>query len=123
MFIHPGYHSGGAEIAGKWPPAWAAYLTGYLKDAGYTGVVFIDAMTNHLDDEHVRARMAEADPDIIGATAIAPAISKAERLLRIAKEVKPSVLTVLGVRTHWLSQKMMMAASVMAPKKMVAQRS
>jgi anaerobic magnesium-protoporphyrin IX monomethyl ester cyclase len=94
--MHPNYHSGGAEIAGNWPPAWAAYLTGYLKEAGFTDVVFIDAMTNHLDEEQVRARIAEADPDIIGATAITPAIYKAERLLQIAKEVKPSVLTVLG---------------------------
>jgi anaerobic magnesium-protoporphyrin IX monomethyl ester cyclase len=96
VLIHPNYHSGGAEIAGNWPPAWAAYLTGYLKDAGFTDVVFIDAMTNHLDDEQVRARIAEADPDIVGATAITPAIYKAEQLLQIAKEVKPSVLTVLG---------------------------
>lgn len=22
VLIHPNYHSGGAEIAGNWPPAW-----------------------------------------------------------------------------------------------------
>ncbi len=26
LLVHPNYHSGGAEIAGNWPPAWAAYL-------------------------------------------------------------------------------------------------
>lgn len=26
VLIHPNYHSGGAEIAGNWPPAWVAYL-------------------------------------------------------------------------------------------------
>jgi len=26
--IHPNYHSGGAEIAGNWPPAWVAYIAG-----------------------------------------------------------------------------------------------
>jgi anaerobic magnesium-protoporphyrin IX monomethyl ester cyclase len=36
LLIHPNYHSGGAEIAGNWPPAWVAYLTGYLKADGYT---------------------------------------------------------------------------------------
>jgi anaerobic magnesium-protoporphyrin IX monomethyl ester cyclase len=51
LLIHPNYHSGGAEIAGNWPPAWVAYLTGYLKAGGYTDVVFVDAMTHHLDDE------------------------------------------------------------------------
>ena len=96
LLIHPNYHSGGAEIAGNWPPAWVAYLTGYLKAAGYTDVVFVDAMTNHLDDDQVRQRILQVDPDIIGCTAITPAIYKAERLLQIAKEVDPSIVTVLG---------------------------
>ena len=33
LFIHPNYHSGGAEIAGTWPPAWVAYLAGSLRTA------------------------------------------------------------------------------------------
>jgi hypothetical protein len=28
VLVHPNYHSGGAEIAGNWPPAWVAYLAG-----------------------------------------------------------------------------------------------
>ena len=48
VLIHPNYHSGGAEIAGNWPPAWVAYLTGYLKAGGYHDITFIDAMTHHL---------------------------------------------------------------------------
>lgn len=96
LLIHPNYHSGGAEIAGNWPPAWVAYLTGYLKAGGYTDVHFVDAMTHHLDDEAVRARIAELRPDIVGCTAITPAIYKAEGLLKIAKEVNPAIVTVLG---------------------------
>jgi anaerobic magnesium-protoporphyrin IX monomethyl ester cyclase len=96
LLLHPNYHSGGAEIAGNWPPAWVAYLTGYLKAGGYDDVVFIDAMTNHLGDEQVRAEILRLRPDIVGCTAITPAIYKAERLLQIAKEVNPQVVTVLG---------------------------
>jgi len=96
LLMHPNYHSGGAEIAGNWPPAWVAYLTGYLKAAGFTDVTFVDAMTHHFDDEQVRARIAELRPDIVGCTAITPAIYKAERLLAIAKEVNPAIVTVLG---------------------------
>lgn len=96
LFLHPNYHSGGAEIAGNWPPAWVAYLTGYLKDAGFHDVHFIDAMTHHLDDETVRQRIAELQPDIVGSTAITPSIYKAERLLQVAKEVNPAIVTVLG---------------------------
>lgn len=96
LFIHPNYHSGGAEIAGNWPPAWVAYLTGYLRAGGFDDVHFVDAMTHHLDDDTVRARIAEIKPDIVGLTAITPAIYKAERLLQIAKEVDPAIVTVLG---------------------------
>ncbi len=96
LLLHPNYHSGGAEIAGNWPPAWVAYLVGYLKAGGYTDVVFVDAMTDHLDEEQVRARMVELQPDVVGCTAITPAIYKAERLLQIAKEVRPDTVTVLG---------------------------
>jgi anaerobic magnesium-protoporphyrin IX monomethyl ester cyclase len=96
LLLHPNYHSGGAEIAGNWPPAWVAYIVGYLKAGGYTDVVFVDAMTNHLDDDAVRAKIAEVEPDIVGCTAITPAIYKAEGLLKIAKEVNPDIVTVLG---------------------------
>ncbi|HQT88307.1 MAG TPA: magnesium-protoporphyrin IX monomethyl ester anaerobic oxidative cyclase [Acidiphilium sp.] len=96
LLIHPNYHSGGAEIAGNWPPAWAAYLAGSLKGAGYTDIRFIDAMTNNLTDEQLRALLAAERPDIIGATAITPSIYKAERALQIAKELHPNAVTILG---------------------------
>jgi anaerobic magnesium-protoporphyrin IX monomethyl ester cyclase len=96
VLIHPNYHSGGAEIAGNWPPAWAAYLTGALKSAGFTDVTFIDAMTNHIDDDALAARLAELQPDIVGATAITPSIYKAEKALEIAKQVAPNAITMLG---------------------------
>jgi anaerobic magnesium-protoporphyrin IX monomethyl ester cyclase len=96
LLIHPNYHSGGAEIAGNWPPAWVAYITGYLKAAGYTDVQFVDAMTHHLSDDQVRLRIAQIQPDVVGCTAITPAIYKAEKILQIAKEVNPAIVTVLG---------------------------
>ncbi len=96
LFVHPNYHSGGAEIAGSWPPAWVAYLTGSLKDAGFTDIHFLDAMTHHLTPGDLRRRMAELQPDIIGVTAITPSIYVAEEVLRIASEVVPGALRVLG---------------------------
>jgi anaerobic magnesium-protoporphyrin IX monomethyl ester cyclase len=96
VLIHPNYHSGGAEIAGNWPPAWAAYLTGALKGAGFDDVRFIDAMTQNLSDDDLRRLLEAEKPDVIGATAITPSIYKAERALQIAKEIHPSALTILG---------------------------
>ncbi len=96
LLLHPNYHSGGAEIAGNWPPAWVAYLAGALKAAGYADLRFIDAMTNDIPDDKLREILAEEQPDVIGCTAITPSIYKAERLLQIAKEVHPEAVTVLG---------------------------
>ena len=96
VLVHPNYHSGGAEIAGNWPPAWAAYLAGSLKTAGYEDVHFVDAMTNHLDDDALREQLAALKPDLVGTTAITPSIYAAERVLEIAKEVAPDALRVIG---------------------------
>lgn len=96
VFIHPNYHSGGAEIAGSWPPAWVAYLSGHLKDAGFDDITFIDAMTNDLEDDVVRQRLIELQPDVVGVTAITPSIYKAENILKVAKESVPNAVCVLG---------------------------
>lgn len=96
LLVHPNYHSGGAEIAGNWPPAWAAYLAGALRGAGYDDVHFIDAMTDHVDDEALEARIRELKPDVVGTTAITPSIYKAEETLKIAKKVSPAIITMLG---------------------------
>ncbi|MCU0516491.1 MAG: radical SAM protein [Oscillatoria sp. Prado101] len=45
LMIQPNYHSGGAEIAGNWPPSWVPYVGGALKTAGFNEVRFVDAMT------------------------------------------------------------------------------
>ena len=96
LLIHPNYHSGGAEIAGNWPPAWVAYLAGYLKADGYADVTFLDAMTDHLTDDQVRDALLRLRPDVVGATAITPAIYQAEKLLKLAKDTLPDAITVLG---------------------------
>jgi len=96
VLIHPNYHSGGAEIAGNWPPAWAAYLAGALKGAGFTDLHFIDAMTEDISEEKLAEMLSEIKPDVVGTTSITPSIYKAERTLQIAKQINPDVVTVLG---------------------------
>jgi len=96
LFVHPNYRSGGAEIAGSWPPAWVAYLTGSLRRAGFDDIQFLDAMTNNLDDGSIAARIDDLAPDVVACTAITPSIYMAERVLEIAKERAPDALRVLG---------------------------
>lgn len=79
--IHPNYHSGGAEIAGNWSPAWVAYLAGGLRRAGYTDLRFVDAMTDDLSEDALR-RIPDAErPDVVGVTRTA---SRARRTPRSA---------------------------------------
>ncbi len=96
LMLHPNYHSGGAEIAGNWPPAWAAYIAGALKQVGFADLAFIDAMTNDIGDDELREYIRRETPDIVMATAITPAIYKAEATLKMAKEAHPTCITVLG---------------------------
>jgi anaerobic magnesium-protoporphyrin IX monomethyl ester cyclase len=96
VFVHPNYHSGGAEIAGNWPPAWVAYLAGSLKAKGFDDIHFIDAMTMHVTPEDLRARLVELQPDIIGVTSITPSIYAAEEVLKLAAEAIPNSVRVLG---------------------------
>ena len=96
LFVHPNYRSGGAEIAGTWPPAWVAYLTGPLKRAGFDDIHCIDAMTENISDEELQARMLELQPDAVGVTSITPSIYAAERVLEIAAYSAPSAVRVLG---------------------------
>jgi anaerobic magnesium-protoporphyrin IX monomethyl ester cyclase len=96
VFVHPNYHSGGAEIAGNWPPAWVAYLAGSLKAKGFDDIHFIDAMTMHVTPEDLRARLVDLQPDIIGVTSITPSIYAAEEVLKLAAEAVPNAVRVLG---------------------------
>jgi anaerobic magnesium-protoporphyrin IX monomethyl ester cyclase len=41
----PNYHSGGAEIAGNWPPGLGGLSGGLAEGAGFDDIHFIDAMT------------------------------------------------------------------------------
>jgi anaerobic magnesium-protoporphyrin IX monomethyl ester cyclase len=96
LMIQPNYHAGGAEIAGNWPPGWAAYIGGALKHAGFNDVEFLDAMAFHIEDDKLRDLIRQKKPDIVMATAITPMIYKAQSTLKIAREAVPGAVTILG---------------------------
>lgn len=96
LMIQPNYHSGGAEIAGNWPPSWVPYVGGALKAAGFTQVRFIDAMTNYIEDAELATLIREYQPDVVLATAITPMIYKSQSTLRLVKEICPDAKTIMG---------------------------
>jgi anaerobic magnesium-protoporphyrin IX monomethyl ester cyclase len=56
------YHAGGAEIAGNWPPGWAAYIGGALRHDGFWNLRFIDAMAFHIEDPSCSTSFAKSSP-------------------------------------------------------------
>ncbi|UZQ54824.1 magnesium-protoporphyrin IX monomethyl ester anaerobic oxidative cyclase [Trichothermofontia sichuanensis B231] len=96
LMIQPNYHSGGAEIAGNWPPSWVPYVGGALKAAGFDQVRFIDAMSNHIEDGELAEKIRAYQPDVVMATAITPMIYQSQTTLGIAKQVCPDVVTIMG---------------------------
>ena len=96
LMIQPNYHSGGAEIAGNWPPGWVPYIGGALKKAGYNQVKFVDSMTKDLPDETVAAIIKSYAPDVVLTTAITPMIYQSQKVMKIAREMAPNAKTILG---------------------------
>jgi anaerobic magnesium-protoporphyrin IX monomethyl ester cyclase len=96
LMIQPNYHSGGAEIAGNWPPSWVPYVGGALKSAGFTDIRFVDAMTNYIPDDALAQIVAQHQPDVVLATAITPMIYQSQTTLKIVKQVCPQAITIMG---------------------------
>ncbi len=64
VVVRPDDHAGGTEIAGNCPPGWVAYIGGAIAHSGFTDITFVDALTNHIDDESRRQRLIELDPSM-----------------------------------------------------------
>ncbi|MBD2461856.1 magnesium-protoporphyrin IX monomethyl ester anaerobic oxidative cyclase [Oscillatoria sp. FACHB-1407] len=96
LMIQPNYHSGGAEIAGNWPPSWVPYVGGALKTVGFQSVRFIDAMSNHIDDVELAAQIKAYQPDVVLVTAITPMIYKSQATLRLVKTICPHAKAIMG---------------------------
>jgi anaerobic magnesium-protoporphyrin IX monomethyl ester cyclase len=96
LMIQPNYHSGGAEIAGNWPPSWVPYVGGALKTAGFTDIRFVDAMTNYIADEDLAEILRTHQPDLVLATAITPMIYKSQETLKLVKQICPQAKAIMG---------------------------
>ena len=96
LLVHPNHHSPDADLSGNWPPAWAACLAGALRAAGHGDVSFIDAASEGLSEQALCARIAAAAPEVIGVSAMTPSIREAESVLRIARQLNPAMITILG---------------------------
>ncbi|GAB4292914.1 MAG: radical SAM protein [Myxococcota bacterium] len=95
LLITPPYHCGVVEVAGRWLPLTFVYLAGAARAEGFDVEIY-DAMSlNHNHDE-IRKYISISKPDIVATTAITATIEDAVVVLHTAKELNPSVITILG---------------------------
>jgi len=103
LFVTPPYACWGVQTIGNWPPLQLAYLAGAALKAGHEAKIF-DAMNKKGTFDDIRAQIERYKPDFVmgldylpvtGAisTATVPAALHA---LGIAKEVDPSIVTMIG---------------------------
>lgn len=95
LLITPPYHSGVVECAGVWLNVGFVYLAGSLRAAGYDPVIY-DAMSHWHGYDDIRRRIEEERPDVVGTTAFTAEIVDALKVLKLAKEINPDIVTVIG---------------------------
>jgi anaerobic magnesium-protoporphyrin IX monomethyl ester cyclase len=95
LMIQPNYHAGGAEIAGTGHPAGSVCRRG-AQARGLDRHQIRRCDDEHHPDDKLREIIRRERPDVVLATPITPMIYQAQTTLRIAKEVAPGAVTVLG---------------------------
>ena len=95
LLITPPYHSGVVESAGVWLNVAFVYLAGSLRAAGHEPVIY-DAMSMWHTYDDIRKRIELERPDVVGTTAFTAEIVDALKVLKLAKEVDPTITTIIG---------------------------
>ena len=95
LLITPPYHSGVVESAGVWLNVAFVYLAGSLRAAGYEPVIY-DAMSHWHTYDDIRKRIEAERPDMVGTTAFTAEIVDALKVLKLAKEIDPRIVTIIG---------------------------
>jgi anaerobic magnesium-protoporphyrin IX monomethyl ester cyclase len=95
LLITPPYHSGVVESAGVWLNVGFVYIAGSLRAAGYEPVIY-DAMSYWHGYEEIERRIRNENPDVVATTAFTAEIVDALKVLKLAKEINPNVITVIG---------------------------
>lgn len=95
ILITPPYHSGVVEAAGTWLNLGFVYIAGSLRKAGYD-VDYYDAMACFHNYDDIRSRIEASRPDVVCTTAITATVNDCLKVSKLAKEINPGVITVMG---------------------------
>ena len=77
------------------PPLGLAYLAAVARDIGWQPRI-IDGLTENLSAGDLTSIIRSIQPDVVGLTATTPAIHDAYEVAKIAKEVNPETLVMIG---------------------------
>lgn len=95
LLITPPYHAGVVEAAGSWPHIGFVYIAGHVRAAGFEVEIY-DAMTKGHTMAQIKARIIDSKPDFVGSTAYTSSINDAMAVLRLAKDIDPKIITLIG---------------------------
>jgi anaerobic magnesium-protoporphyrin IX monomethyl ester cyclase len=95
LLITPPYHSGVIETAGVWLNVGFVYIAGSLRAAGYEPMIY-DAMSRWHGYEEIEKRITDFKPDVVATTAFTAEIVDALKVLKLAKNINPEIVTVIG---------------------------
>ncbi|MCK4777975.1 MAG: cobalamin-dependent protein [Actinomycetia bacterium] len=95
MLITPPYHCGVLESAGNWLPLGFVYIAGSLREAGFDVKIY-DAMTKNHYLRDIQRHIESYQPDVVATTAYTSTYPAASEVIKMAKRVNPSVVTIMG---------------------------
>ena len=95
LLITPPYHCGVVEAAGKWANLGFLYIAGELRKDGHEVEIY-DAMAKNHSYMHIKKKLIDSRPDIVGSTAYTATIHDATQVLSLAKSIDPNIITIIG---------------------------
>jgi anaerobic magnesium-protoporphyrin IX monomethyl ester cyclase len=96
LLLHPNCDSDVVGTVVPWAVTWLACIAGALRAAGYAHVRYIDASVGGLSEDDLERVIQRERPDVVAVASICPSTPCAEKLLRLAKDVHPPAVTLLG---------------------------
>lgn len=95
LFITPPFHVGVVEVAGRWVPLHLVYLAGAMRAGGHDPLIY-DAMTKDAGYPEIEKKIRETKPDMVATTAMTCTSPDAAKILELAKQIDPRIITVCG---------------------------
>lgn len=95
MNIAPSYFGFKTYMRADYPPVGLSYIASVLENKGYN-VKIIDSFIQSYTLSDIKKEIISFDPDVIGISATTQVIYEANAIVKIAKEINPNCLTIIG---------------------------